>query len=200
MSDAFITLALLWFVVAATPGPNFFAVMRTALGRGRRSALACMLGTVVGTAIWATAGLSGLKSLLAAFPPASLTIRMVGGLDFIWVVGSLLRSAGGLANGHQIALPIGRALLFGLTTNLANPKTAAFAASLFAVALPPDASLSASFAAIAMVCLISTTGYCLIACLASTGPVREAYRRVQKPLMRATGVLFTGFGFKLALG
>ncbi|MBY8977287.1 LysE family transporter [Rhodobacteraceae bacterium NNCM2] len=199
MTHAFLTLAILWFVAAATPGPNFFAVMQMALGRGRQAALACMMGTVVGTAFWATAGFFGLKALFAAFPAAAFAIRLVGGCYLIWVGYSLWRNAGSISAGASVPLPARRAFLMGLTTNLANPKSAAFAASLFAVALPPDASMMASLAAIVMVCSISCLWYLLVAFLASTGPIRRAYMRVQRPLMRATGVLFAGFGVKLAL-
>lgn len=196
MTEAFLTLALLWFLAAATPGPNFFAVMQMAAGRGRRAALACAYGTVLGTAIWAVAGFFGLKALFAALPLAAEAIRIAGALYLIWVGITLWRAA---SAGEQALppLPTGRAFAFGLATNLANPKTAAFAASLFAVALPVQADASASLAAILLVCAISTCWYTLVAWIGSTGPLTRAYARARRPVMRATGVLFAGFGGKL---
>lgn len=199
MTQAFLTLALLWFAAAAMPGPNFFAVMQTALGRGRAAALACVLGTVAGTAVWAMAGFFGLKALFSAFPSAALVIRLIGAAYLVWIGISLWRRAGQAADMAGLPMATARAFLFGLTTNLANPKSAAFAASIFAVALPENASIVVSLEAVALVCTISLSWYLCVALVASFESVREAYRRIQRPLMRITGVLFAGFGAKLAL-
>ncbi len=199
MSHAFLTLALLWFAAAALPGPNFFAVMQTALGRGRSAALACVLGTVAGTAIWAIAGFFGLKALFAAFPSAALFIRLMGAAYLVWIGFSLWRQSGESTERARLPMATARAFLFGLTTNLANPKSAAFAASIFAVALPENTSIIVSLEAVVLVCSISLSWYLCVAFVASIGPVRDAYRRIQRPLMRITGVLFASFGVKLAL-
>lgn len=196
MTEAFLTLAILWFLAAATPGPNFFAVMQVAAGRGRRAAFACAFGTVVGTAIWALAGFFGLKALFLAFPAAASVIRAVGAIYLIWIGISLWRSAGA---SHHTATPLatGRAFAFGLATNLANPKTAAFAASLFAVALPVGASVGASMLAILIVCTISASWYSGVAYIGSSDLLVRAYARARTALMRVTGVLFAGFGLRL---
>ncbi|MEM7505639.1 MAG: LysE family transporter [Pseudomonadota bacterium] len=195
MIEAFATLAIFWFLAAATPGPNFFAVMQIAAGRGRRAALACALGTVIGTALWAVAGFFGLKALFAAFPATAVVIRMVGACYLIWVGIMLWRKA--VATDAVQQLPTSRAFLFGLATNLANPKTAAFAASIFAVALPPDAPVLTSLAAILLVCLISTLWYGIVAVVGSTQALVSLYRRMRMVVMRVTGAIFAGFGLKL---
>lgn len=195
MIEALLTLAAIWFLAAATPGQSFFAVMQMAAGRGRRAALACALGTVAGTALWSTAGFFGLKALFVAFPQAAVAIRVGGACYLIWIGWSLWRAAGRAEEMRE--LPAGRAFLFGFATNLANPKTAAFAASLFAVALPPDAPFSASLGAIVLVCAISATWYGLVAMVGSTGPLVRTYGAARRVIMRVTGALFTGFGLKL---
>ncbi|MEL6477449.1 MAG: LysE family transporter [Pseudomonadota bacterium] len=197
MTEAFFTLALFWFLAAATPGPNFFAVMQMAAGRGRSAALACAYGTVLGTAIWAVAGFFGLRALFTALPLAADAIRIAGALYLIWVGVTLWRASS--ADPQARPIPAGQAFAFGLATNLANPKTAAFAASLFAVALPMEADPSASLAAILLVCTISASWYTLVAWIGSTGPLTRAYAHARRPVMQATGLLFAGFGGKLLI-
>lgn len=198
MTEAFLILAGLWLIAAMMPGPNFFAVVHVAAGQGRRAAFACALGTVLGTAIWATAGFFGLKALFAALPAASAAIKLAGAGYLVWVGLGLWRAAGRSApEAPHGSLP-GRAFLFGLATNLANPKTAAFAASLFAVALPASAPVSHSAAAIAMVCAISTFWYGMVSVIGSRPVFVRAYANGRSMVMRATGVIFAGYGASLA--
>lgn len=197
MIEPFLTLALLWFLAAATPGPNFFAVMHVAAGQGRRAAWACAMGTVLGTAIWALAGFFGLKALFAALPQAAVLIKLAGAAYLIRVGIGLWRSAG-MPGTSRHEIRTSRAFLFGLATNLANPKTAAFAASLFAVALPVGASTGVSLAAVVLVCAISTSWYSFVALLGSTAPVARTYGALRRPVLRITAMIFAVFGGRLA--
>ncbi len=197
MAHAFLTLAFLWFLAAATPGPNFFAVMHVAAGQGRRAAWACAMGTVLGTAIWALAGFFGLKALFAALPQAAVVIKLAGAAYLVWV-GIGLWWAASLPVSARREVRTSRAFLFGLATNLANPKTAAFAASLFAVALPVGASTGVSLAAVAMVCTISACWYSFVSLLGSTAPVARTYAAARRPVLRITALIFAGYGGKLA--
>ncbi|TQV74468.1 LysE family translocator [Denitrobaculum tricleocarpae] len=200
MIEGFVSLGLLWFVAAAMPGPNFFAVVHTAVEKGRAASIAAVLGVVVGTAAWALAGFFGLQALFAVFPSAATLIKLAGGAYLIWIGIGLWRNAGASRAGRQPKVPsIGRAFLFGLSTNLANPKTAAFAASLFAVALPSGTSIAVSLLAVALVCFISLVWYSVVAVIGSTSPFQRTYARLRSVIMRATGVIFAGYGTRLML-
>lgn len=198
MLEGFVSLGVLWFIAAATPGPNFFAVIHTAVEKGRGASLAAVMGVVVGTAAWALAGFFGLQALFAVFPSAATAIKLLGGAYLIWIGIGMWRSAGKSGAVSQPSVPnVRRAFLFGLSTNLANPKTAAFAASLFAVALPSGSSVAVSLLAVGLVCLISLLWYAVVAFVGSTVPFQRAYARVRRLLMRATGVIFAGYGTRL---
>ena len=197
MAQDFLTLGVLWLLAAMTPGPNFFAVMHVAAGQGRRAAMACALGTVVGTAVWALAGFFGLKALFAALPAAAMAIKLVGAAYLVLVGIGMWRAAAAPADAHP-QTSTRRAFLFGLTTNLANPKTAAFAASLFAVALPVGTSGTLSLLAVVMVCTISTAWYGVVSTIGSSPVFARCYRALHRPILRLTGVIFCGFGASLA--
>lgn len=198
MTEAFLTLGFLWLLAAMMPGPNFFAVMHVAAAQGRRAAWACAMGTVVGTAIWALAGFFGLKALFGALPAAAVGIKMAGAAYLVWVGIGLWRAASEPASARA-ELRTSRAFLFGLATNLANPKTAAFAASLFAVALPVATSTEVSLMAVGMVCAISTSWYSLVSVIGSAPPFARAYAAARQPILRITAVIFAGYGASLAL-
>ncbi|MEO0994589.1 MAG: LysE family transporter [Pseudomonadota bacterium] len=196
MFEAYLWLAAVWLVAAATPGPNFFAVMHVAAQNGRRSALAVALGTVVGTAIWASAGFFGLAALFALVPDAAAAIKLAGAAYLVWVGFGLWQAAS--AEETPVESSATGAFLFGFATNLANPKTAAFAASIFAVALPSDAGAGASLGAIGLVCAISSLWYGAMALIGSGAYVVTLYRTWRRAVLRTTGVLFAGFGISLA--
>ncbi len=201
MIEGFLSLALLWLIAAMTPGPNFFAVIHTAVEKGRSAALAAVLGTVVGTAAWAFAGFFGLQALFAVFPSAATVIKLLGGAYLVWVGIGLWRNANNTPAGQQPVPVVSawRAFLFGLSTNLANPKTAAFAASLFAVALPAGTEIGLSLLAVLLVCAISLVWYMIVAFVGSTAPFQRGYARARRTVMRATGVIFAGYGTRLML-
>ena len=92
-----------------------------------------------------------------------------------------------------------RAFVFGLATNLANPKTAAFAASLFAIALPAGASVSSVLLAVTMICAISSAWYGVVSLVGSGRVFTTAYLRARHLILRATGVVFAGYGTRLGI-
>ncbi len=192
-----VPLAAVWIFGVLTPGPNFFATMHMAARYGRGAALATVAGIGVGTAFWALAGFLGIKALFTAVPVAALAIKLVGAAYLVWMGYKMWQSAAQAADTEIVAA--GRAFRFGLLTNLANAKTAAFAASLFAVALPPDASWALVSAAFFTIVGMSVLWYGLCGVVGSRGAVMTAYRRAQKWLMRVAGTVFVGFGLKLAL-
>ena len=190
-------LAAVWIFGVLTPGPNFFATMHMAARHGRGAALATVAGIGVGTAFWALAGFLGIKSLFAIVPFAAMAIKLAGAAYLIWMGYRMWRSAGQAHEGEIVAP--GRAFRFGLLTNLANAKTAAFAASLFAVALPANAGWGLTFSAFLTIVGMSLVWYGFCGLVGSRGAVMAAYRHAQKWLMRVAGAVFVGFGVKLAI-
>lgn len=191
------SLAAIWLVAVIAPGPNFLAATHMAASRGRCTGLATAgsvwAAVVVGATLWALAGLFGLKALFTGLPAAALAIILAGAASLIWMALALWRDANRTA-----AEPLGltrHASLVGCVTNPSNPKTAAFAAALFALAL----LLGAGLATLGAVCALSAA-WCLPASwLGSLAPVTHAYGRARTGLKRITGDVFEGYGVKLAL-
>lgn len=192
-------LAAVWLIGVFTPGPNFFATMYMAARHGRRAALITVAGIGVGLAFWALAGLLGIRILFSTVPVAALVVKLIGAGYLVWMGYTMWRASGHAHDGGGPPPSVGKAFRFGLLTNLANAKTAAFAASLFAVALPPTAGPGLFAAAFTMIVAMSVTWYATCAIMGSRGAVMRVYTRFQKWLLRAAGTVFIGFGLKLAI-
>jgi threonine efflux protein len=191
-------LAAVWLIGVFTPGPNFFATMFMAACHGRRAALTTVAGIGVGLAFWALAGLLGIRVLFATVPVAALIVKLAGAAYLVWMGIAMWRGSG-KPPPEAGRLNAARAFRFGLLTNLANAKTAAFAASLFAVALPPSAGPGLFLAAFTMIVAMSVSWYATCAFMGSRGAVMRVYTRFQKWLLRAAGTVFVGFGLKLVI-
>ncbi len=200
-----VTITLVWTVTVLSPGPNFLATVQAALGRSRRAGLEVALGISVGTTIWATASLLGLGLLFQSAGWLYHAVRIAGACYLIFLGVATLLSArrpatqpAGPASATGPAAGGLWAVRRGLLTDLSNPKAAAFFTSLFAVAVPPGAPFWFDAAIVALVVAIAGGWYALCACAVSLAPVAAVYRRAQRAVTAAAGVVFVALGLRLA--
>ncbi|HMN86373.1 MAG TPA: LysE family transporter, partial [Bauldia sp.] len=156
-----------------------------------------MFKPMVGAQRWIAAGLFGLKALFVALPFAGVAIKFAGAAYLVWFGVQMVLSAGGAGGGA--ARRGGAAFRAGLATTLANPKSAAVAASLLAVALPEGAPGLLAGEAFAVLLAISASWYLAVAVLGSMPPVVRAFLAGRRMLTRIAGAVFVLFGLKLAL-
>jgi threonine efflux protein len=191
-----------WLLAVMTPGPNFLAVTRQAMGTSRRAALATALGVAGGTAVWVVAALAGLAVVLARAAWILVGLRWVGGAYLIYLgVRTLLRA--GRASTNDLATTTGptgfaRAAGYGLATTLTNPKSALFFSSLFVTMLPRAMPLWLDVALLVLVVGISVTWYTAVTALFAQPRVQAAYQRARRAVDLTTGLLFVGLGGRLA--
>lgn len=75
---AWIAILTTFVVAVMSPGPDFLAVLRTSLSRGRIAGFGVGAGIAVGTAIWIVVTLLGIVALINSHPTASLAVRVIG--------------------------------------------------------------------------------------------------------------------------
>ena len=85
----------------------------------------------------------------------------------------------------------------GLLTDLSNPKTIVFFASIFAVTLTPRTPLLARAAMLVSITLISIAWRTSLATLFSNRAVRRLYSQAEKTVNRVCGVILMLVGGKL---
>ena len=90
-----------------------------------------------------------------------------------------------------------RSFLFGLVTQLSNPKTAIVYASVFAALLPRETPLSVALLIPLLVFVVEAGWYAVVAVALSAPASRMAYLRYKSWLDRAAGGVMALLGIKL---
>ena len=201
---ALLGLSLIWLLAVMTPGPNFVVTSQAAAGRSRAEALWIAVGVSLAAGVWAAASMAGLGLLLTEAGWLARALKWAGAAYLIFLGIKTLMGAG-----RPLCAPtavgssaVGRArcgLRRGLLTSFANPKTAAFFASLFVLVLPPAPPFLVQVGIIALVIGISLLWYGLVACLFSVAAVRAWYAGCRRWIERMVGALLIGLGGRLAL-
>ena len=192
------TVAAMWLVAVAIPGPNFFVVARMAAARSRREALAAVAAIGIGSLCWGLAGFFGVHALFALAPWFYGGLKLLGACYLAYIG---IRIIAGTFR-PEVAMPSaasGAAFRLGLITSLSNPKSALLVASLFTAALPPDAPLAVGLWTVAEMVAISLGWYAMLACVISTPLVAGLFRRFRAWIDRCAGTIFIAFGARLAV-
>jgi RhtB (resistance to homoserine/threonine) family protein len=203
MSNAIplLTVAALWTVAVATPGPNFLMILRVAIGQSRAAGLRAVAGVGLGTMIWGAAGFFGVHALFAAAPWLYAGLKLFGGAYLIFLgLRMFAPAARKVARDSEQADRLRTrfsAFQLGFVTSLANPKSALFVASIFAAAMPDHPPVTLGLAAIATMAALSVGWYALVACLFTTRRLSAAYARGRRWIDRIAGAIFILFGARL---
>jgi threonine/homoserine/homoserine lactone efflux protein len=202
-----ITESLSAFVFAAglltlTPGIDTTFVLRASTFDGPIRGAQATAGILLGCLVWGALVAFGLAALITASPLAYGVLKWAGALYLLWLGGRMLArpratlpTAADSANG-------GRANWFwrGLAGNLLNPKMGVFYVSFLPQFGPRGVAVAPYILLLAAIHAALGLAWCGTLILASR-PLGRAMRRpmVIKTLDRLTGVVFIGFGARLAL-
>jgi threonine/homoserine/homoserine lactone efflux protein len=199
--------ALLAYLVAAglltvTPGLDTALVLRTAAVEGPKRAFLAALGISAGCLVWGAAVALGLGALLEASKLAFTAIRWVGAAYLVWLGLNLIlrpRERFELASGAARAGSDFAWMRRGLLTNLLNPKVGVFYISFLPQFLPTGVAAGPFIFLLAVIhVVIGTAWSCVL--IGATQPIARILKRpaVVRWLDRATGLVFLGFGARLA--
>jgi threonine/homoserine/homoserine lactone efflux protein len=157
-----LAFAGLCLVLALTPGPDTFLVLRYSMGRAR-DGFAAAAGCAIGSLVWAALVAIGLATLLEQSAELFRIVKIVGGLYLVYLgVSAFIAtrrsaraaavatesevSAGAAASAADPAPPASRrrstpSLFAGLLSTLLNPKVGLF----FLAVVPQFVSVHAGF-------------------------------------------------------
>jgi threonine/homoserine/homoserine lactone efflux protein len=192
MFAAFVGISIL---VIVTPGQDTALTIRNSLLGGRRGGIVTALGVSVGQAVWALATSVGLATLIVAFEPAFVALKLAGAAFLVYLgVHALLRAIRGETvepRSGQRHSPFRQ----GLISNLGNPKMAVFFTSLlpqFGESLPALLGLGVLFCSMTFVWL---SAYAVAVAKAGDVLRRPAIRRAFDALL---GAVLVALGIRLA--
>lgn len=202
-SSVVLSAAIVCVAGVMSPGPNFVAVTHRAISSSRSAAIAMVCGIVMVNMLWATMALFGLSLLISSVPWLYWSIKIMGAGYLVWFGIQLLRrSRKPLPPNRAIATTRATfelALRDGIVTNLANPKSMAFYASVFSGAVPAGASAETLQVMVAMVGTISTLWYGSVALTMSAKRMADLYRNGKLIIERTCGMFLILLGGRQCL-
>jgi RhtB (resistance to homoserine/threonine) family protein len=189
---------------AASPGPSFVFVTRTAIALSRRDGVAAALGMGVGGLVYGGLGLFGLQALLSQVEWLFMTLKVLGGLYLLWLALGLWRTAARPITVAQAAegrpRSVRRSFTMAAVTQLSNPKTAIVYGSIFAAFLPAHVPGWTFAVLLPTIFTIEAGWYSIVALAFSSDRPRAAYLRWKRWFDRVAGTVMGGLGLRLILG
>jgi threonine/homoserine/homoserine lactone efflux protein len=195
---AITTVLSVYVVGVVLPGPNFVAVAHKAASTTTREALALVAGVVVVNLFWASCAILGIGIVFATFPWIALAVKVVGAGYLIWFGGRLIVKAGdaSAARATTSDRSLGQAFRTGVATNIANPKSMAFYAAVFAAAAPKHIAAPTFLGMLATVAIVASAWYGIVAVVFATPSVAARYRRCKAWMDRACGAVIVALGIR----
>lgn len=202
-----------------TPGPDVLYIVNQSLRGGVQRGLVAAWGITAGCFVHVAAAALGLGAVLATSADAFNLIKWMGAAYLLWMGGRLLwrtsQAAGDevAVSPQTMAVPPRESLpgevtrlhavFFGaFATNALNPKVALFFLAFVPQFIPAQAADPAwSFVLLGCLFNLNSLLVCMGWALAASWLARKAHwlQRGMRHLDRLAGLLFSGFGLKLAL-
>lgn len=183
-----------------SPGPNLLIVVQSSLSAGRAAGIAAGLGVALGDAIYAALGLLGMAAVIGQSGDLFAAIKVAGGLYLLWLAWKMLKgqAASRLDDAPRSSgrMPA-NLFLRGLVTDLANPQTVFFFASIFAVTLTATTPAWAKLFSWLGIVAVSATWRVLLSFAFSRQRFRSVYVQWEHAIERLAGLAFAGVGAKL---
>ena len=222
------TQQVLMFMLAGvllnlTPGPDVLYIVNQSLRGGVQRGLVAAWGITAGCFLHVAAAALGLGVVLATSADAFNLIKWMGAAYLVWMGGRLLwrtssaHGDGAMAQEQSVMDHSGRhlygpaskemtgllAVFFGaFATNALNPKVALFFLAFVPQFIPAQAP-DPTWSFVLLGCLFNLNSLlvCMGWALAASWLARRAQgmQRVMHHMDRLAGLLFVGFGLKLAL-
>lgn len=182
---------------AASPGPAFLGITRTAAAGGRGAGLRFGLGLACGSAIWAGAALFGLSAVFAAAPWLEGALKLAGAAYLLYLAVTLWRRA---ARGADIRAEAAPKSPFrsAVLLQMANPKTAVFFGSIFITVAPADPTPAMSAMIAGTVALTEILWFSTLALAFGSEAVQRRYARVGATVDRICGAAMTALAARMA--
>ena len=206
------------FIVAGlllnlTPGPDVLYIVTRAMGSGLRAGVAAALGISAGCFVHIAAAAVGVSALMAASATAFAVLKWAGAAYLVCVGARMLLARSAPENSDAINLiaksegpvcaSVLKSLFFqGFWTNALNPKVALFFLAFVPQFIAPGAeNKPLAFLLLGLLFNANALGVNIGWALAAAWLVQRftALAHGMHWLQRAAGLMFVGFGLKLAL-
>jgi len=200
---AFAAMAAL---LVMSPGPNGVLIAKTVPTSGRAAGFANIAGFVAAFFVHGTFAIFGLSVLLLQSAQLFMLVKFAGAAYLVWIgVKALLDAWRGLPTALTDVAParrqrtLAKAFGEGFFTNALNPKVAMFYIAAFPQFIPPEAvSPLAAYLLVAVHAGLNLVWFAPMVILFERLSSAARGGAFQRALKAVTGMVFVGFGIKLA--
>jgi threonine/homoserine/homoserine lactone efflux protein len=178
-----------------TPGPGFLLLLGIGAAQGRRAGARFILGHFAGDILWSGLALAAIIGARQIGSTVFDVLGLVCGAYLGWLGLGALRAR--RTSGETALLAVPRPFRRGLAFGLTNPKGYPVAVATFTALLAGQAS-QLDWSALPQLLAAAACGFligdALLVALTGAGVTRRFYRRHELWIVRASGLLFIGFG------
>uniref|UniRef100_A0A2A4Z7K9 MFS transporter n=1 Tax=OCS116 cluster bacterium TaxID=2030921 RepID=A0A2A4Z7K9_9PROT len=200
-----LSFAFMASLLVISPGPNGLLIAKTALLGEQKYGFANVAGIGTGMYLHGTMVVFGLAVLLVKSIFWFTVVKYIGAAYLIWVGLKTLYELWQNKTSHQKietgrkSMTLKRAYIDGVLTNLLNPKTSMFYVAVLPQLLPIELiSAQNVYALVSLHVVLNALWFCGMILLFARMKKLSSSGRVQRWVKGVTGVVFIGFGAKLA--
>ncbi|NQW09060.1 MAG: LysE family translocator [Alphaproteobacteria bacterium] len=141
--DAWVSFAILWFLLGLPVGPNAIVTMTTSARDGLRAGLLTATGITLAGALHGTFALTGVGALLSAVPDALTILKWLGGAYLALIGIRLWRRGGRPVDPPSGSTPRIRShVARGMLVSLSNPQAILTYLAVFPIVINANAPLA----------------------------------------------------------
>jgi len=201
---AFIAVATLLVV---SPGPNGFLITKTVPTSGQKAGFANIWGFVAAFYVHGTLSIFGISALLVQSAQAFFIFKILGAAYLIWIgIKALVSAIKGSESNITSPAPqnvksvsIKAAFTEGFLTNVLNPKVSIFYLAAFPQFIEVDKGVMSAYALVTAHSVVNFVWFSLMVFMLSRIKNATNNAEFRRWLNSITGIVFIGFGSKLAL-
>jgi len=188
-----------------TPGQDTLYIVGRSISQGRRAGVLSVFGISSGGLIHTLAAAFGLSAILATSASAFLIVKFAGAAYLVYLgVRMLLDRSAPIGSQTDGFVPQSSWVIYrqGILTNVLNPKVALFFMAFLPQFVDPLGSAKViAFLFLGALFIFTGTIWCLIVAWFAATVSRGLREKASAGIIikRATGALFIGLGFKLAV-
>lgn len=196
----------IYVAAVVTPGPSFLFMSRLSLQGRRVEGFGATVGIAGATTVYALMAMTGLVFILNQVQWLAKGMQIAGGLYLIYLGVQAWRTSGKVLDAEeeipdaaQRRRSFWAGLRVGALVAFSNPKGVLFFVSLYAAAIPADASLATKAVVLAGGTSLELIWNTLVVLVLSGGRASRVYLRAAAWIERSIGAVLAYFGIRLIL-
>ncbi|WP_269584353.1 LysE family translocator [Roseibium sp. Sym1] len=203
--ETVLSFVLVASLLVMSPGPNGVLIAKTVPTSGRLAAFANIGGFVTAFILHGTLSILGISVILVHSAEAFFVVKLLGAAYLFWIGLKALREALSRKTLAPDVLParrkrtLAKAFGEGFLTNALNPKVSMFYLAAFPQFIPAgEGAVSSAMSLVALHSLINALWFAAMIVLLARISRAARDPSFQRWLKGVTGLVFMGFGLKLA--